>query len=275
MSHRDEIPKTHTIIWDNQPLFSSVTKVSLAEYSDPQNNFDQEVIHQVVCPSLKPELVLWGEIGLRVIGQRLYFKKEIHQSISRDGLETVSSPDFRGMYKFSNKRAPIAVTCSSYIPKDQLSNPNLPDRLSVHYKHAGQLITFEYHPHSGKLQAITFDLPSEKPRHPVFGPQMEIDIDSYRAHYKHHGGLTNRTDMHGRKLSIPPSPEVTYSILHKGNVIHLALLIGTTRKRISSPLSLQFNTVDIVQQLTDPQSDFWIDTNFLSLLQLISAQKNV
>lgn len=268
------------LIWDSTPLFIFRRDEPIIDSTKELFGYDHSSVYIAVSPALTPRFTERNDDGdLLVAGHSLFFQRDLYLKEYPDGHTVLSSGgDLQAIYRFPNRSVPIWIDCVTYTQPGKPPNPELPDYFRAGFKASIQKgspgLSIEYHPHSGELQKLTFDLPTEEPRHPVFGPEMTIDLSTLFVDYRPHGVLKQPRDAQtGERIKSPQSPLVTFQCTQRGSVMEIGIFIEEKPwLELRLPLSVKFNEGDVLEQLTPTKSISWLDPNFLKIMNQFEAK---
>lgn len=262
-----EIPgPSFEIFWEGRPLFFTREIFIIEDDSPEVAGYVVQSSYEVYCPIPNAEMVEFGESSWRVIGQDLFFQRyrPRYEYLNDHHIEESDSRS-TAIYKFPDKDFLIAISGSRYSKMEPGSK--IPDRLDIELSEGVRL---NYDADTGVLKSVKFDVPGQEPRHPVFGAEVVIDIQSPRAGFAAMGGF-QPIDRKGNLIPLPESPGVTYSLLKKDGILLLKIRVDDKSQELECPLSLKIEKDAPLDLFINPESSDWVDKDFLDLLHSIKV----
>jgi hypothetical protein len=247
------------IFWKGQVLYKS-THEHIIESDDLElNGYEVGNAYQVFCPTSTPQLEYYSDDreNLRVIDQRLVFTKEYAIAKYPDGKRESSKDNLiNSSYIFDNTQFLVGVSTSNA----DWRNGEKSLEINLHTERGKYLASFEYNPETGELETVELPIKTGDPddNHPIFYPRIKYSLKI--------GGYLGREDK-----PLKTQTEKPKIINYRRGYSLIKFNLKGLQQTIITPDTLKVNDKNPFDQFANLDSNDWVDSKLLEVLQIFSS----
>lgn len=272
-----EKPDNHNLLWGNTPLYFTTSEFLInLDGATPYECEDCLVYDafDVYSPSLSPRFRQDEEGNSHLSLEGICFCRIRYIYQYPDGKIDYhgDSAEFTGFYRFGKDKPTTRVVGVLWDRPDPF---NLKDWLKVNISEGVEL---QYNAETGGFEKMRVQIPGRNPRrerHPVFGPQIEIDVNSLTSEYMP-TGVFIPMDKNGKPLRQNSGHNgIIYTFTQENGVGLVKVGVGKENQEITFPLSLKFDNNSPLKQLLGLTTSHWADPEFLKRVEHFSATQSL